>query len=193
MRTTKALNQSQWYRNPAHIRQKTNHLWNRKEVQTIFTLRSRGFLINQIIEKMGLDVGKIQVYNVIRRLRKSLQNKCFQCGKPLSEKESVELKGKLFKHCSKCRKRNTAYKEVLRQKKIRIGVCVCCGEKKALENKTTCKKCLSPTYRERITKGICGICGKHPLDENSISMCPTCLRKNRNNSKNYRNELTLCK
>jgi hypothetical protein len=36
-------------------------------------------------------------------------------------------------------------------------------------------ECKKRSYREHVEHGLCGLCGKNPLDDNSKSMCTDCL------------------
>ena len=194
MRTPNNVKATKWYRHPNFVRPKINHRWTKEELEKIYTLRKKGLGIDEIISRTHLSVGKIQIYNVLRRTKKSKQHKCFQCSSPLTKEESAKFPHNPLKSCDRCREKSSVYKEGLRKNRKKSGLCICCGKKQALEDRTTCKSCLSAPYRNRIVKGFCGVCGDRPIDKaHSISMCPRCLKANRSKATQYRKESISCK
>lgn len=180
-------NQPNWYSKPNCIRKTVNHIWTNKEVQKINKLRNQKVSVSEIIAKLHLTVNTTQVYNVIRKFQSTQLNKCYQCGRELSEQDLAHEEGKLFKKCHTCYDKNAKLKAYIRDKNIRNNLCACCGKVPPMPGKKTCKLCLSYTHRSRIAQGLCGRCGKHPIDKkNSVVLCKFCLILNRENTNRCR-------
>lgn len=170
----------QWYLQPGFIRKKRNHSWTKSELKRVYTLRLQKVPVPRIINEMHLkDIKKTQIYNVLRMMKKNFHHKCFQCGGEMSPAEMEEQKNRNFKICAQCQSKNTNYKQKLRKKLHKQGLCTCCGKNPSMKNKKTCPLCLSYTHRNRISMGICGSCGKHPLSKHSEVFCDKCLSRNR--------------
>ena len=189
METATKIKRPVWYTQNQFIRRKKNHSWTEKEIKQVFTLRSKKVPVEKIILDLKLDVRKVQVYNILRMLKKSLRNKCFQCGTDLTMEVILNQHSKLFKKCPECQNKDFLSKNFKRQENLKQGKCVCCGINPPLENKKSCVYCLSQTHRHRIVEGFCGACGKFKIDPSSKALCTHCLEANRIKVKNYRKGL----
>jgi hypothetical protein len=181
------MDRPSWYKQTKFIRSKKNHSWTETEVKQVYTLRVQRLPVDKIIRKLNLKVNRVQVYNVLRMLRKSRKGKCFQCGTGLTEGEWVVQQNSLFKKCHKCQEKSSVYKKEKRQENLKEGKCSCCGNAPALKGKTTCIYCLSSTHRRRLADGLCGTCGNNPISKNSITLCEPCLELNRTRIQTRRN------
>ena len=168
-----------WYDQTKFIRSKKNHPWTEDEVKQVYTLRIQRVPVDKIIRKLNLKVNRVQVYNVLRMLRKNRKGKCFQCGTSLTEEEWVLQQDRTFKKCDKCQRKLSRWKKEKRLENLEKGKCSCCGHSLAMTGKTTCIYCLSYTHRHRIAEGFCGSCGKNPISKKSTALCDTCLEINR--------------
>jgi len=182
-------NRPSWYTKPRFIRTRKNHVWTEQEMKQVYTLRLRKVPIDLIISELHLDVKRVQVYNILRMLKKNRQNKCFQCGQPLTEEEISLQHKKYFKRCNSCNQKNLLYKKTKRLNNINKGVCGYCGRHRILKGKKACIYCLSYSHRQHISKGLCGACGEFTISSKSISLCDLCLEKNRINVELRRREL----
>jgi hypothetical protein len=189
--STATKNRPRWYTNLKQIRQKQNHAWTRAELRRVYYLRIQGKGVDDIIKKMNLDVKRTQVYNMVRILRKNHLNRCFQCGDALTGKELESQRTRHFKRCDGCRASNEAQKKSVRNRYLTKHLCGCCGERKVIPGKTYCIHCLSYTNRQRIATGMCGSCGRNPINKKrSIALCNVCLDRNVKVSRKYRKEQT---
>jgi hypothetical protein len=182
------VDRNPWYAKKQFIRKKKNHSWTDQEIKQVYTMRLQKVSIDDIIEKLNLDVNRTQVYNILRMIKKSRKNKCFQCGHDLTDDDKIHQKDKIFKKCTTCRDKNLKYKQTKRQENLKQGKCGCCGRSRHLANKTTCIYCLSYTHRNRIAEGLCGACGQNPISPKSVALCEVCLEKNRINTNLHRRE-----
>jgi hypothetical protein len=187
-----AVKRPSWYANSKFIRKRRFHNWSQQEIKDIFLLRSKKTPIDEIINRLGLNVSRIQVYNMIRITRKNRKNLCFKCGNLLTKKERIRQLRHKHKKCTSCNNQDTIYKRKRRIRFVKAGLCTCCGKLPPVKGKKTCKICLSYTHRERIAKGLCGICGKHPISHKSITLCDNCLKHNRENIRRYRTKNANC-
>ena len=168
-----------WYRDPKYIPKKVKHQWDKQEVKLVLDHKKQGISAAETAKalggaKKGFTVTKI--YNIRRLYRKG--GLCCLCSRPLTaeEKKKTRKDQRLYK-CSVCKRRLSRRKKRLRSKRLEAGLCVLCGFRKALSNRTTCRKCTSIHYRRRIVKRICGICGKRPVASRKSSTCTVCRRK----------------
>jgi len=167
--TIKQKVRPQWYIEGAP--KLLNRHWSFKEKYFLYTLSKQGLSTVDMIQKMGVSLTKRQVYNQIRMAKKAFQNKCHRCGEPVNV-----LSGKLFQLCNTCKQDTGDYKKEKRLREIKKNICPICSERSALPKKTFCGECLSGTYRRRIAIGLCGFCGKTPINrERSVSLCTACL------------------
>lgn len=164
-----------WY---AKVPVRKTRDWTDKERVQILTLRKQGEGIQSISARFNTD--RVRIYNQIRLMRKAAQHRCFKCGKPLSE-EDLQLKKarrsrtRLIFACNECRKKFREYKIKNRKKALRKGLCGSCWDKPVVPGRTMCRNCISSTYRRRIMNGLCGICGKRPLETEVL--CRPCADK----------------
>ena len=177
-----------WYINPEKIRDRHNHFWTKDQLRQIFSMRVlRKEKTSNIIKNLHLKVNKVQIYNVVRVMKKNRLDKCFQCGRVMTTEELAKERGKNFKRCFECIQKNEEYKAKLRKKLLSKNLCGCCGKVPPVSGKTSCKLCLSYTNRHRIAKGFCGNCGDRRINrKRSIALCDVCLDKNLEHSNNYR-------
>jgi len=173
-------NRPSWYTKSKFIRTRKNHQWTEQEMKQVYSLRIQRVPIDLIIEKLHLNVRRVQVYNILRMLKKNQDNKCFQCGEDLNKEEQSNQNNKFFKKCDSCKKKNHVYKKRKRRNNIKEGICGYCGRNRILEGKKACIYCLSYSHRQHISKGLCGNCGKSPISPRSISSCDYCMVLNRN-------------
>jgi hypothetical protein len=184
-------NRPVWYSQTRFIRAKKNHSWTEHEINQVYTLRIQKVPIDKIIKILGLKVKRVQVYNILRMLRKNKKSKCFQCGSDLTNKECTLQENRIFKKCSHCQEKNSLYKRSKRNENLKQDKCGCCGNHPVLIGKKTCVYCLSYTHRHRIAEGFCGFCGKNPISLKSTALCDSCLETNRNNIKKHRDKHSI--
>ena len=129
---------------------------------------------------------------------------CIECQKPIDDPQ--------FARCSECRRKNTEYEKNSTIFYKGYGICTRCGKEKAELGKTMCWRCAEikreyvrkynntdpevkkeraketsrELYHRRISKGLCGRCGKRKIAKNSTSRCIDCLLKNRRASEKSR-------
>lgn len=109
---------------------------------------------------------------------------CIRCGKPNPDLSR--------KHCPDCLEEmrvGIKKQNILRAKN---GLCVYCGENKALPGKSECG-CYTQKVTEmrqaRYALGLCIKCGKNPIDKSrSENMCDECLDKLKTYRKRYNME-----
>lgn len=177
---TKTTIRPPWYSKPP---KKRNKDWKLEERQLIYDMRHDGKPVAEIIEALGGEVTPTQVHNQARISKKSFAGKCFCCGEELTDEDiETQKSGRILYLCKRCQKAATKYKKGLRKKALKLGLCGICGLKtgrKALKGHTACSHCISATQRRRNAKGLCGNCGKNPIDKKrSVTLCATCLHKN---------------
>jgi hypothetical protein len=186
-----SINRPQWYAKAQFIRKRRNHAWTSQEIKNILSLRIQQIPVDEIIHKLRLkDVKRTQVYNILRMKKKNRNGKCFQCGEDLTKKEIMFQGNKTFKICDSCQEKNLKYKQKIRKSNQRKGFCTYCGTNPPLKDKKTCIHCLSYTHRRRIAEGMCGVCGKRPINtKRSTALCDICLELNRTHTSIHRKEM----
>jgi predicted RNA-binding Zn-ribbon protein involved in translation (DUF1610 family) len=175
-----------WYLDPAKLRRKQHYSWAHKDIKSVYALRNSGSSVKEIVDRIDPNLRKVQIYNILRITKKNLFNRCFQCGHELTDTEKAIDKSK-WKRCPKCRKKHSDYKKHYRLKMLKRGLCgTGCG-RPVIPGKTYCVTCNAWTQRQRYIKGLCGTCGKNPIDfQRSIALCTKCLDQNRHYSLKYR-------
>ena len=168
-----------WY---LKISDRVNRDWTRKERNNILTMRNKkGLSIKEISDIM--DVTPNQINNCLRIMRKSLEGRCYTCGRKLTESdkklEVPQRSKKDFFLCKKCKEEKSEYKKKRRKDFKTLGKCAACGKYKPLKNRVSCSKCVSSAHRRRYKEGLCGRCGVRPLAHNSKAFCNICLKRNR--------------
>ena len=160
---------------------KKNKDWTHQNRVKIYTLRvEEEQSVDEIIDTFGGKVTKNQVYNQIRIAKGSLHSECFICRKSLTDEEMQTRRTKHNMHlCTGCREKQSEYKKIRRNTARNEGKCGVCQTNVALPGKTACRSCLSATYRRRIEKGYCGICGKRRITKASEVHCNVCLKNAR--------------
>jgi hypothetical protein len=161
---------AEWYK--SEVKPKENRDWTDEEKKLILSLREEHHS-SQEIAKM-LNVSVVMVYNQTRLARRGTSKQCFACGNPLTEDEQYLDYTKFVKLCFSCKEKLSAYKSRLREHALKNHYCGYCGRRKIISGKTACRKCLSATYRRRLRKGLCGICGKNPTRKKGRSLCSSC-------------------
>jgi hypothetical protein len=184
---------TKWYSKAPN---KANLSWTHEERIEVYTMRVLKHMEPQRIVDTLKKNGKLRgignprclriVYNLVRQARKIAQSCCIRCGKKLTAKDRKGIKSKTLIRCIKCRKHIQKYKNKLRKKFKKRGMCAVCGKNKPTAGRVECKHCLSATYRRRITKGVCGRCGENPIDATSSALCTPCLNLNKERARVYR-------
>lgn len=154
------------------IQTKKNREWSNADKHRIYTLRERKMPVTLIAHKYGAHV--IQIYNIIRIMRQAAKKQCFICGHKLTPEELDKNKKRLIKACDLCKKKSQLYKKKRRKRVLKQGLCGYCETKKALPGQSSCKKCISATYRRRYKQGLCGRCGRYPIKEGVTTQCYSC-------------------
>lgn len=169
LKIMKTIKRPAWYLKPPPEK---HQKWDAEKRINIAILREEGTSPELLAKAYGTN--KVVIYNQTRVGRCSLNGVCFRCRRPLKKKKpgKPEL-------CNQCKEIIREYKRKYRKKAQKIDYCTACGSRKALPGHRYCKNCLSISYRRRIKKGICGVCGERPIAKNSFSMCYTCLKNNR--------------
>jgi len=167
------LGKTKWYLND--VKPKRNIVWTQKLRKEIYTLRKE-LPAREVAKKLNLTV--IQIYNATRMYKRGLKSECFCCGNPLTKKEKAASR-KRIKACFKCKKKAKEYKDSLRKKAKQKGICVYCLDRPARKGHNSCRRCVSATHRRRYLQGLCGQCGKKPINYPDESVCPSCAKKNR--------------
>jgi len=171
------MNRPAWYLKD--VKEKEKRDWTTQEVKMVYTLRKKHKLTPVDIAYM-FGVSITQIHNITRLATKAHKKRCFICGHELCQTDIKKHKGKYIKACSKCIKKQNEYKRKRRNEALKEGKCGYCGKYKVIPGYTSCKKCISATYRRRYTQNLCGRCGKHPIyKKRSIALCKQCLEKNR--------------
>ena len=175
-----------WYLK--EVKEIENYNWTTAEMKLIYTLRKKcNFSAKRVADKLGIRV--VQVYNATRLVKRSYKKECFMCGHKLSEMDLNKNKGKFIKACTNCREKSLTYKKERREGFIKKGICGCCETEKVIPEHTSCKKCISATYRRRYLQNLCGRCGKHPITSESTTLCSFCTEKNKKRSKKNRDKV----
>jgi len=172
--------QTKWYL--GEVNAKKNFVWTQKKRKDVVVLRQH-FPAREVANILDLTV--IQVYNATRMYKKGLKGECFCCGEKLTKEEKLASKKKI-KTCFSCKEKAKIYKEGLRKKAKKQGLCVYCMKRKARKDYNACTKCISATHRRRYAQGLCGQCGKNPIDYPKESVCSTCGEVNRQRSADLR-------
>ena len=160
-----------WYLKKAPKRR--NRVWTQADRAGILKQRMRNVSTAEIAAEW--KVKKTTIYNQIRLARREMENTCIDCGRPLKPGEKkIRRTGQILFRCNKCRKENAAYKKMLRDTRIALGMCSTCGKRKALDHSVNCVKCISRTARMRLAQGLCAICGVNPVDPQKESLCAGC-------------------
>lgn len=178
-----------WYVTPP---KKHNRIWTDQEGAIALWLRDQGRLAVQEIATM-LRATKVQVYNLIRMQRRLVAGTCYKCSKPLSAKDLLIGRRQKRKICRHCRQATSDYKQELRKKALKKGLCGYCHTKPVVKGKKACKECLSATYRRAVFgENICGRCRQAPPKE-GFRLCPKCLKINRDKAFAMRHSLIQTK
>lgn len=164
-----------WYLN--EVKDLQNRPWTEREKLAVFAWREE---LNTPVEVVAraYGVGKIQIYNITRLVRRSKSKECSSCGNQLTLKERRKQRG-LIKSCDACKEHKKEYKRKRRERLLKKGICPYCEKRKVIPDKKSCKKCLSATHRRRYNVGVCGNCGKRPIADHSNALCYKCLKVNR--------------
>jgi len=170
------LKRPKWYLE--NVKPLENHPWTDTEKLAVFALRDEEDLPAKRVAKI-FGVTKTQVYNVTRLIRRSKNKECFICGNLLTPKEKRKQKGRLVKACDSCKDEKREYKRKRRKRLLKKGLCPYCEKRKVVAGKKGCTLCLSATHRRRMQMGLCGQCGKRPIDKKSEALCTICLGINR--------------
>ena len=182
------MERPEWYLDIKQIKEIENHNWTSTEMRQVYTLRKTYKLsAKKIADRFGIRV--TQVYNTTRLVKRSYNKECFMCGHKLSEEDIGKNKGKFIKACTKCKSESLTYKKERREEFLSKGLCGCCETEKVIPGQTSCKKCISATYRRRYLKNLCGRCGKHPITSESTTLCFFCTEKNKKRSKKNRDKV----
>lgn len=154
-----------------------NQKWTTKDREYVYTLRMRGETPRHIASLLG--VGVIKIYNLIR-LQKNLQHKtCTRCKEDLTPAEVKSNQGHTVRFCNKCKKKIGKYKQSRRNEFNEQGLCIYCGQRKAIKDKKSCRKCISSTIRRRNKEGLCGRCGLRPVAKGLLATCKICASEQR--------------
>jgi hypothetical protein len=174
-----------WYL--GKVPEKQNRSWTEGEKMKVYTMMTSAHPAADIARKFKAST--IQIYNVVRLVRKGLKDECYMCGEPLTEKEITGNKNRLVKACNKCKRKSVLYKKLLRKKAIKHGLCVYCLSRKAMPGHVSCRSCVSATHRRRYIKGLCGQCGERPIGKNKIALCDECAEKSKAKTTIYRQKI----
>lgn len=160
-----------WY---LRVAPRIHNVWDNNKRCAIVVLREEGSTPDLLARAFGTT--KTIIYNQTRLGRCALRKVCYQCRRPLKIKRRTG-KPQL---CPTCKRENRNYKKELREKAYTFNLCLACMKNKPMKGHTYCRKCISATYRRRIRKGLCGTCGKKPIEKKrSMSQCKKCLDKNK--------------
>lgn len=168
-----------WYLK--NVKDIERHNWSTREMGLIYTLKKTHNLPAIRVAK-SFDISVVQVYNVTRLVTRAYRRECFMCGKKLSETDLEKNKGKFIKACIECKNKSMIYKRERRKVALKKGLCGYCERAKVIPGHTSCKKCISATYRRRYNKDLCGRCGKYPITSGSTTLCQRCTEENRKRS-----------
>jgi len=171
---------TKWYL--GDVNPKKNFVWTQKKRKEVYTLRKE-LPAREVAKKLNLTI--IQVYNATRMYRRGLKGECFCCGHKLTEEEKLVSK-KRIKTCFTCKGKAKIYKEDYRESAKKQGLCVYCMEEPVRKGYVSCKKCVSATHRRRYAQGLCGQCGKNPINYPEESVCSTCGEINKQRSADLR-------
>lgn len=160
-----------------------NRDWKEEEVQFLLKLRDEDLSIAEIIDKFQYVYGdlltKNQVHNQLRMGRKKRRGRCYICDKPVTLRARQSRKKRKTFLCSSCKIKTGYYKKGLRDTSLRRKLCGVCRKRVPEPGHKSCNKCRSATHRRRVAQGLCGTCGKNPIDQSrSKTLCTTCLDKN---------------
>ncbi len=167
------------------VKEKKNYEWTTEEKRQVYTFRNKDKIPAEIVAKI-FGVTVTQIYNITRITRKAYKSQCFICGNKLSKEDMEKNKGKFIKACSTCKMFAKEYKRRRRNKFLKKGLCGYCETNPRLPGQTSCKKCISQSYRRRYQLGLCGRCGKYPIADGSTTLCKKCREKNKERAKIYR-------
>jgi transposase-like protein len=183
-----------WYL--GKVPEKRNRLWTENEKMRVFTMKTQeDYSAAEIARKFKASV--IQIYNVVRLVKKGLKNECYMCGNSLTEKEIHNNKNRFIKACDECKEKSENYKKNLRKQAIKRGLCIYCviqkGHtfigRKALSGHKSCRRCISATHRRRYALGLCGHCGKNPIGKGKIALCNECAEASKTKTAIYRQRI----
>lgn len=177
------INRPDWYLEG--VKKIERDQWTIGAIEQVYTLRNDyNEPAVKVADIFGVEVN--QVYNMTRLARRAHRKECFICGRKLSKKDMEISKKKFIKACTNCKEKAQEYKKERREAALEKGLCSYCEKEKVIPGKTSCKKCISATYRRRYKKGLCGRCGKSSIDENSNTLCHTCIKKSKKRAQTYR-------
>lgn len=173
-----------WYQKAKPVR---NKKWSAEEKTRVYTMRVLEHKkVTDIIATFHGLVTPTQVYNIVRMMKNTIRGRCFRCGRKLRSREKIKTRSEQIDHlCSQCKRKVQEYKTSLRESALKRGLCGSCHKNKTLPGFTSCRSCLSITYRRRIAKGKCGFCGERPISKKSASLCRTCMEINRQRARSY--------